>query len=123
MSSVKEEKQIEQLELDEILKVKLDDGYDIGRFIKIVKYKSKDVNSLNESDNNNLYFCKPIHSESELNEIIIRTKIYNKLSENIFDLSFEINPVSEEADSILAMTLKPHEIILSKSMLDRRQRC
>ena len=79
------EKQIEQLELDEILKVKLNDGYDIGRFIKIVKYKSKDVNSLNESDNNNLYFCKPIDSENELNEIKINTKIYNKLSKDIFN--------------------------------------
>jgi hypothetical protein len=58
-----------------------------------------------------------------MSEVDMYTKILGKQktneSENIFDLNFEINPVSEDADSILKAKLMPHEIILSKSLLDR----
>ena len=50
-------KQLEELEYGELLKVTLNDGFDIGRFRRIIKYKSYDIYSQLNIDNSNLLLC------------------------------------------------------------------
>ena len=77
-------KQLEELECGELLKVTLNDGHDIGRFRRIIKYKSNDIYSPLKINNNNLFLCSPL-SEIDKKEIDFKITKNNELSKIIYE--------------------------------------